>query len=200
MDTVLDLWLTSKQLLIAHYPPTHVPKLSKCLTFSHMYIMHYDCVHPYYSLLPDPFTLWNLLLPIVSILLQSLLYVCRSWTSNYHSTCEIVSAMFMLCTQEVSHGTASQPLALSVFPWYYLILGRILVKFLLLLWTQARVVWKEGITTVGLPPSDWLIGRPVAHFIDWWQMWEDQAHCEWCCLLTLAGGPGLHKKIGWVNQ
>lgn len=64
-DTVLDLWLASKHL------PTHILKFSKCLTISGMYIMYYDYIHPHYSLIPHPFTLWNPLLSILSIMVFS---------------------------------------------------------------------------------------------------------------------------------
>lgn len=44
-------------------------------------------------------------------------------------------------------------------------------------WHKPRSVWEEGMLTEKIPPKDWPVGNPKAHFLDWWLMYEDPAHC-----------------------
>lgn len=42
---------------------------------------------------------------------------------------------------------------------------------------QAKVTWEGGISAQEPPPSDWPMGKPVGHFLDWGLMQEDGVCC-----------------------
>jgi hypothetical protein len=45
---------------------------------------------------------------------------------------------------------------------------------------------------------DWAVGKPVGYFHDWWLMWENPIHFEWCN--SWDGGPGPFKNEDWASQ
>lgn len=57
--------------------------------------------------------------------------------------------------------------------------------------------WKRTLTWKMIP-SDWLVGQPSVHFLDWWPMWDGQALCGQ--YHPLADEPGHYQKESWVSS
>lgn len=56
---------------------------------------------------------------------------------------------------------------------------------------EVRVIWEEKTIIDKMLLADWLVGKSVLPFLDWWLTWEDPTHCQ------RTGDIELYKKANW---